>query len=268
MGKTIDEMLTDAPAEAPVAEEQAQPEVQTEAGPETAERPRGPDGKFISKETGVETQEPPVAEPEPVPPTEQTNQLPPAEYAALKDERRKRQEAEARAQAIEAHYAQLSRQQQPQQPPVDFWDDPQSFMDQRFSSMTEQLFQQWEQRQQVQRINASEEAARAKYADYSDAYSAFEHAVRLNPMLATELAQAPDPGEFAYRKGKTALEIQRVGSIDELRAQIRAEVEAEARAAIAPAKPVLPSTTAADTSIGARSGPAWSGPRPIDQLLG
>ena len=50
------------------AEVEATPEVQTEQ-PETVERPRGPDGKFIAKEeTGVETPPAPEAA-EPVTPT-------------------------------------------------------------------------------------------------------------------------------------------------------------------------------------------------------
>jgi hypothetical protein len=248
----------------------------TEPNPEAAtaepvaEEPKGPSrdekGRFAPKETGVEP-----AQQDPVPPTEPVNQLPPHEYAALKDERRKRQEAEARAAAIEAHYAQLARQQQvqaPQQPAVDFWDDPQAFMDSRMAQLGETMLQQWEQRQQAQRLDASEQAARAKYPDYDEAFVAFEQAVQANPRLAFELAQQSDPGEFAYSKGKAALAIQSVGSLDALKAQIRAELEAEAKAAFNPApKPVLPSTTAGDTSVGARSGPAWAGPAPIGDIL-
>lgn len=264
MGQSIGEMLSGEP-EAEAQAEVAEPEVQTEAEPETVERPRGPDGKFIAKETGVETPaEPETPAAEPVPPTEQTNQLPKEEYTALRAIRDENRELKNRLAAIERQQAQKP---EPQQPPVDFWDDPQSFMDQRFSQMGQTLLQQWEQKQQVQRINASEDAAKAKYADYDEAYEAFAQAVQANPRLAVELAQASDPGEFAYAKGKTALEIQRVGSVDELRKQIRAELEAEARAQIQP-QPKLPSTTAADGSVGARTGPSWSGPTPLSDMLG
>jgi hypothetical protein len=271
MGRSIDELLSNEQPEAvvePTAEPETQPEAAVEAEP-VAEGPRGPErdeqGRFKAKqETGVQE----ASEPQPVPPTEQNSQLPPHEYAALKDERRKRQALEDEARQLREALTrmQVQPQQQPQQAP-EFWDDPQSFMDQRFSQMTEQLFQQWEQRQQVQRIDASEQAAKAKYADYDDAYQAFEQAVRLNPTLAVELAQAPDPGEFAYRRGKTARAIQSVGSLEELEAQIRAKVMAEAQAAIAPARSVLPSTTAADGSVGVRGGPEWTGPRTIDDYL-
>lgn len=255
---TIGDMLNNVPEPVAVTEIE-QPEVQTEQ-PETAERPRGPDGKFISKEeTGVEA--PPAAEAaaEPVPPTEQPNQLPKEEYSALKDERRKRQ-------ALEDEIARLRAQavQPPvQQPPVEFWDDPQAFM----AGFGEQLIQKWEQKQQFQRIDASEQAAKSRHADYDEAFAAFSQAVQLNPTMAYEMAQASDPAEYAYRKGKTALEIQKAGSVDELRAQIRAELEAEARAVIQPS-PKLPSTTAADGTVGARTGPEWGGPTPLGKMIG
>jgi hypothetical protein len=84
------------------------------------------------------------------------------------------------------------------------------------------------------------------------------------------MAQAPDPAEYAYSKGKTALTLESVGSIDALIANERAKWEAEARAAFTPSapRPVLPSTTAADGSVGARTGPVWSGITPITDIIG
>lgn len=267
MEKGIEDFLSEEPLPVTEAVEE-QPEATAEAEPVTEERPRGPDGKFVKKEeTGVETPPAEVAA-EPVPPTEPTNQLPPAEYAALKDERRKRQEAEARAAAIEEHYAKLARQQPATpQPQVDFWDDPQSYLQGQFASFGEQLFQQFEQRQQAARIDQSEAAARARHPDYDQAFQAFSQAVQANPRLAAEMAQAPDPAEYAYSKGKTALTLESVGSMEQLEAQLRAKWEAEAKAAFQPAKPTLPSTTAADGSVAGRGSPQWGGPLSIDDHL-
>jgi hypothetical protein len=247
--------------EAVTEEVTEQPEA-VEEQPETVERPRGPDGKFIAKDTGVEAAE----AAEPGPPPEQTDQLPPNVYAPLKAIRDENKELKAAIAALQ----QQARAPQPQvqaQPPVDFWDDPQAFLDTRLSGLGEELLERFEQRQQARRLDVSEQAAKAKYPDYDEKFAAFEQAVQLNPKLAYELAQAPDPGEFAYSRGKTALEIQRVGSIDELKAQIRAELEAEARAAIQPVRQALPSTTAADGSVGSRSGPEWVGPTSISDIL-
>lgn len=272
MEKGIEDFLSDEPlADAtlgPNAEIVEEVESLAEAEPVTDERPRGPDGKFIKKEeTGVEaTAEEPAAEP--VPPTEPTNQLPPAEYAALKDERRKRQEAEARAAQIEAQYLAMQRQAQaPQQPQVDFWDDPQQYLQGQFASFGEQLFQQFEQRQQAARIDQSEAAARARHADYDQAFQAFSQAVQANPRLAAEMAQAPDPAEYAYSKGKTALALEQAGSIEAIIAAERAKWEAEVKAAVPTPRMSLPSTTAADGSVASRGAPQWGGPTDLGDIL-
>lgn len=258
-GTSLDELLNGTePEEAPVEAVSETPE------PETIGQPRDEHGRFAPKEeTGVES--PPEAEEpsaEPVPPTEQPNQLPQAEYAALKDERRKRQEAEARIAALEAQYQQAAAQ--PEQP-VDFWDNPQGVIATQVQQAVAQALQAEKQQQELQRISASEEQAKAKYADYDDAFHAFRQAVQANPALAQQMARESDPAEFAYRKGKTALELERVGSIEELVKAERAKWEQETKAAMPP--PAFPSTTATDGSVGARSGPGWSGPAPIDDLL-
>ena len=233
-------------------------------------------GRFAKKdETGVE---PTAAEEAPVeqqvPPTAQpSDQLPREEYTALKAVRDENKGLKDELRQIREQFARMQQQpapqQAPQQPPVDFWEDPHGYMSQQFNQFGQSLIQQFEARQNELRIDASEQAAKAKYPDYSEAFSAFENAVRANPRLAAEMAQAADPAEFAYSRGKTALALQNVGSLDDLKAQIRAELEAEARAAIQPRPtPQLPSTTAADGSVGARSGPAWTGPMPLEQILG
>jgi hypothetical protein len=229
-----------------------------------SDRVRDEKGRFAKKdETGVEPQPQAPVESE-APPAPQS-QLPPDIYEPLKAVRNENKELKRQLEMIQR---QMQAPPQPRQPTPEFWDDPQGFMSAEMSRFGETLLQQWEQRQQIQRIDASEKAVRAKYADYDEAYQAFEQAVQANPRLAYELAQSDDPGEFAYSKGKAALAIQSVGSLDALKAQIRSEIEAELKAAIPQPKPVLPSTTAADGSVGGRSGPSWSGPTPLTQILG
>lgn len=255
----LDNLLNGEPTEAP-----AEVIAETASEPETIGQPRGPDGKFLStQETGVET---PATEPEPVTPTEPVDDVQRGQYAALKDERRKRQEAEARAADLEAKWLQAQRQAQPQEAEIDFWDNPQAVIGQQFQQFKQQLRQELRQEQITERIDASEVQARSKYADYDDALHAFRQAVQANPTLAQQMTASPDPAEFAYKKGKTALDLERVGSIDDLLKSERAKWEAEARAAM-PAPPTLPATTAADGSVGGRSGPAWAGPGTVNDYL-
>lgn len=258
----LDEILSDAPA----AETPA-PEALTPA-PEAAGQPRDENGRFAPKETGeqpqVETpaeQVPPTPDPTPGPETGQ--------YAALKDERRKRQEAEARIAAMEAQFAQMQSRPQPQpEPPADFFENPDAFLASKLDQFGTQLMQRFQQQQQVDRLNASEAAAKAKYADYDDAFHAFRQAVQSNPALSAQMTASNDPAEFAYRTGKRALDLERVGSFDELIAAERAKWEAEAKAAIPAPAPSFPSTTATDTSVGQRGGPAFAGPTPLGDLIG
>lgn len=264
MERPIDDILNDIPE--PVATEEVTQEV---AEPEAkAERERDEHGRFKSKEeTGVETPPAPEAVAEPVPPTEQANQLPPQEFAALKDERRKRQALEDEVRQMREQFTRM-QPVQPQQPPPDFWDDPTAFMSHMRKEMRVELLQSLREEQQTEKINASEQAAIAKYPDYPDAFNAFQQAVQLNPRLAEEMVRAPDPAEFAYSKGKAALAIEQYGSIDALLAAERQKWENEARSAFPTTqKPALPSTTAADGSVAARGNPAYAGSPSIDDIL-
>jgi hypothetical protein len=258
-----DILKNEPPAEAPKEEpkQEADPidEPTGKADP-PSDRLRDEHGRFVKKdETGVGPQE---AQPQ-APPAEQTQQLPPAEYAALRDERRKRQELERKLEGIIAQ-----QQMQPPTPPPSFWDDPDAAMAHMRTEMRNELLQSLRQEQQIDRMNQSEAAAKAKHPDYDDAFAAFQQAVQYNPRLAQELANAADPGEYAYSKGKAALALEQHGSIDALLAAERQKWEAEVRGAIPAPMAALPSTTAADGSVGARSGPEWSGPPTLNQIIG
>lgn len=256
--RTIDELLSSDEPEAAPAVEQA-------AEPETPEQPRGPDGKFSTKEeTGVEQVEGDEPKADPVPPTEQNEQLPPEVYAPLKAERQKRQELQ---QQLEAMKQQIARQNQA--PPAalpEFWDNPDAAFDARLEQFGSTLMQKFQHQQVVDRINASEVAAKGKYDDYGESFGAFQQAASANPALIEQMKTATDPAEFAYKTGKRAMDLEKVGSLDELLKAERAKWEADLKAA-APAPQAFPSTTANDGSVGQRTGPAWAGPAPIDDLL-
>lgn len=259
MESTIGDYLSDEPTTEAVAEVIETPE----AKPETAERPRGPDGKFVPKETGVET---PTAEPaaEPVTPTERPNQLPQAEYAALRDERQKRQQLEARLAELEA-----SLQPQPQVPaPPDMFDDPDGFAAHLRAQILQELQPTLQHGQTLTRAEVSEMLARQKYEDYDDTVEVFKEALAVNPFLMNQLQQARDPATFAYNAGKQFQAAKAFGSeAPPSREQIEAELREKIMSEIG-LKPQAPSTLAADRSVGSRSGPEWSGPTPLGKMLG
>lgn len=264
MGKNIDELLNDEQTE------DLNPKIEPEQEAAPAEESTGPvrdeHGRFAKKEeTGVAAE--PAQETSEAPPAPR-QELPQDVYEPLKAIRNENKELKAQLEQMQAFMAQQSQQRQPKEPDPDFWDDPQAFIQRQFQQFGPQLMSQWQQQQQIQRIDQSEQAFRASHPDFDEKLAAFREATQANPRLAQEMMQAPDPAEFAYSRGKTALELQRYGSVDQLLAAERAKWEQEAKAALNPHAPSLPNSTASDSSVGARTGPAWSGPKPLGELLG
>lgn len=270
MERSIDELLSNEPLADEPIEDTAQPEVSAEPEAQADGPLRGPDGKFIPKQTGVEDGEPQEAvEPGAVPPT--ADQLPREVYEPLKAVRNENKELKDRLEAMrlqhEAFMQQMQRQQAPQEPEVDFWDNPKAVMAHEAKAAAKLAIQEYQQQQQMERINASEAAARAKYADYGEAFQAFQQAASANPTLVQQMTAEADPAEFAYKMGRRAIDLERVGSIDELLKAERAKWEAELKAAVPQPRQAFPTTTATDGSVASRSGPAWAGPTPIDDML-
>jgi hypothetical protein len=265
MERSIEDLLNDTPAEE-VEETTTQEEVTPEATPEpeaTAEGPvRDEQGRFAPKQTGEQ-------QPETVEEATPANPIPDDQFKGYLTEKRKRQELEQQIAAMQAEYARVQAQprSEAQEPTPDFWDNPQAAFASEAQKAARLALQEYQQMQTMERINASETAAKGKYADYGDAFSAFQQAASANPSLVQQMTSASDPAEFAYKTGKRALELEQVGSIDELIANERAKWEAEARAAIPAPTQTFPATTATDGSVAARTGPAWAGPAPIGELL-
>lgn len=265
--KGIDELLSGTPDAYPIEdaapEPEATPEPVAEAPAEAEGQPRGPDGKFASKQTGVEepAQQEPIAAAPPA-----ADQLPREVYEPLKAVRNENRELKEAIAAMQAQMATFQPQQQPA-PPADFWDDPQAFLATQFDQFGQSMMQRFQQQQQMERIDASEAAAKGRYGDYDNAFAAFQKAAMHNPALVQQMTAASDPAEYAYTTGKRALDLEQVGSLDALIAQERAKWEQEVKAAIQPPQS-FPATTAADGSVGARTGPAWGGPKPLNELLG
>jgi hypothetical protein len=250
----LDSILSDEPTE-------LKPEAPVETG-----QPRDEHGRFAPKDDGTtETGVDQAGEiPAEVPPTsEPTKELPPAEYAALRDERRKRQQLERELQELQ------QRVNQPvtaPSPPPDFWESPEAALEAKFNQFGEQLMQRIEAQQWQRKAANDEQSARAKYADFDDKLEQFHQLAASNPALINELRAAPDVAEFAYRKASEAMLLQDHGGVEGLLKAERAKWEAELRGS-APVPPTVPLSTAAERSVGSRSGPAWVGPVSLDDLL-
>lgn len=262
----LDEILngSDPGDENPVSEA---PEV-TET--QEAERERDELGRFKAKDTGEETPDEPVAAP-PAAETEQER----VPIAALMGERQKRQQLEDRLRQYDEYFARLNREpEQPQEAPDPFTDPDahQAYViEQAVSKAIERLTPQLQQSQVMSRAEVSEMLARQKFADYDQKIEAFKEAIQENPFLVSQVQNAPDPATFAYNAATKYLEAKQYGTAAPSREQIEAEVEARLREKIMGElgmnSPKVPSTLADSRSVGSRSGPAWSGPTPLDSIL-
>jgi hypothetical protein len=96
-----------------------------------------------------------------------------------------------------------------------------------------------------------------------------------NPLLIDQLKRAPDPANFAYQAAGKYLEAKQAGSPEassrgaieaEIRQQIMSELGLSSGASPS-ASARAPSSLASERSIGSRSGPAWSGPTALGDIL-
>jgi hypothetical protein len=257
---------TEPTAEAPPVEAaetvETPPEATETEQPEVAavERPRGPDGKFIPK--GEAQTAPPAAQEEP-------GQIP---FAALKDERAKRQAYEAELAELRAQLAQLQQQPAPQaqqeQGPPDRWEDPEGYDRWLVAQATNQATEAAREALVVDRIRLSAEQAKAQHPDYLEKKSVFEQMARHNPMLIEEMKRHPNPAQYAYDVAKTQLELQQYGGLEGLIEARIAARQAEAMQSVQQQlPPSAPPTISGDRSVASRSGPAWAGPTPIGDIL-
>lgn len=249
-GQSLDSLLNDEPQDAVEA-----PEVETVPEPtEHAETPsegplRGPDGKFASKQdtTGVEDAVPP------------TDKLPKEDYKAIREEREKRQALE---RELEALRQQITQPQEPPAPPPSVWEDENAYGGHLVSTAVQQATFN-------AKLDMSEMMARQAHPDFEDMKAAFVELMTQNPVLQQQALADPHPWNKAYEIAKNHKAMQELGAtnLDELRAKVREELMAEMGASAQPQVQVPP-TLSTERNVGARTGPEWTGPKSLDQLLG
>jgi hypothetical protein len=246
-GQSLDDILNDEPE---AAVEQA---VEQEPAGEPVSVPRDESGRFARK--GDDSGSPPQIE-------EAKPEEPPLDHAAIVAERRRRQEAEQRARALEE---QLQAMQNPPEPPPSIWEDEQGWQQQFGSQVVTQAVSQATLNA---KLDMSEMMVRQANPDFEDVKAEFLALAEQNPGLVQQALADPHPWNKAYQIAKNHRAMQELGAtnLDDLKAKIRAEMMAEMQGQAPLANPIPP-TLATERNVGARSGPAWSGPKSIDDLL-
>jgi hypothetical protein len=184
---------------------------------------------------------------------------------AAHEERTKRQELERRLAEIER-----SRQQPPATPaeqPKGFWEDPEG----HFKSFEQRIADQAMQT----RLSTAEMIARSRYQDFDQKIGVFQQVLQSTPGLLQQWQAAPDPAEFAYRVGKTRLELHEAGGMEGWKAktekELRLKIEAEAKEKAdkdAAERAKLPQSLSEVKGAASQQRAEFKGPTPMKDILG
>ena len=185
-------------------------------------------------------------------------------------------------QRNEQRFAQLIASLQPKQaqpepaPAPDFWDKPEDFVRSQAVEMVSPL--------QQQMLAMAREVAEVRFQPdtVKAAEEAFNNAARtgqIDPVEYRRIQSSPNPFAAAVQWHQKTAAMAEIGSdpaaykaklAEEIRAQVMAELQqgntpqaAETRPA-----PVMPGNFATGRNVGARSGPAYSGPPRLEDILG
>lgn len=247
-GTSLADILSDEPLSTEVAEaaEVVEPEA-TDAG-----QPRDDSGRFAAK-TGVDGQEAAA----PVPPTDK---LPQEDYKALRDEREKRQAAEARLAALEQQI-----QQQPE-PAPSIWEDEQRWQQNFGGQVVSQAVQQASLNA---RLDMSEMMVRQANPDFDEVKAEFMALAEKNPQLAEQALADAHPWNKAYDIAKNHRAMTELGAtnVAELTAQLEAKIRAELAAEQPQPTPPLPNSLANAQSARSAASGAYAGPTTLADLL-
>jgi len=175
-------------------------------------------------------------------------------------------------------------------PPPDITDDDfylkgpktiKDYVEHKFGALEGRLNEtraEYDRRVQEIRTEISRESARRRHSDYDEVTASFQG--KEPPYVAQDILASPDPAERLYEYAKAFREFSGVGSVDAFRAKIEADVrskiEAEYAAKIqtvapqhqAPRPPVPQQSLAGVRGNGSGKPAVWSGPSPIEQIVG
>ena len=231
----LSEILGGAPAPvetAPIESTVDTPVAAVEAAPEpttTVEQPaiapRDERGRFLKQEQSA---------PEPVQAQTEDGKQHMVPLSAMLEERRKRQELEAR----------YSQQQQPTVKDEDFWQSPAQATQQMLQAMRQEIESEFT----VRAYAAAEDMTRQAHPDYDSVRDSFIAKVHTGDPWAVAIAQQmgaqPNPAKFVYDQARRIAQLETVGDLQGFEERIRADERAkfllQQQAQQRPASPDVP----------------------------
>lgn len=258
---SLDDILAGNNEPEPETQEAAAPVVEDQ--PEVGQ-PRDEHGKFAPKGVKPETQETP-AEPEAGPPP--AKELPKDVYEPLRAVRDENKALKERLDQLQREIEQRAQPQEPPAPPPSMWDDEQGWQQHFGSQVASQAVQQAAYHN---KLMTSEFYARKNIEGFEEVYPELNKWLSDNPSIAQQAAADFDPWGFAYRQYQNQRTIQELGATDvaTLEQRLREKIMAELQATQPAPAPAIPQSLANRRNVGSRSGPAWSGPTPLGDLIG
>jgi len=163
-----------------------------------------------------------------------------------------------------------SPQPAPEQPKApDFWEDPNKFVAEALTPV------QMEARKQVEGLSFmiaedkhGADAVKAAITAFVEAGQADREGLR--PVYEA-IRKSPHPYGMMVKwhdeRKKAAQSAEITKDPDAYREKLKAELLAELQAAPSTPDPVMPSNLAAARNVGTRSGPAWGGPQPLNDIF-
>lgn len=176
-------------------------------------------------ESSPEPEPTPEPQPEPEPAPTGADPAPsPGANEELENARKQADGLKAELDRQRRQNQELKRQQeqllaQQQQPRPDFWEEPETVVDQKVSAV--------EQKFTERLLRMSVASVYSKHEDADEKIQAFDQMAAENPALWNAMLDAVDPGEFAYKTAAQAIAMREMGDPVSYRAKIEAEVRAQ-----------------------------------------
>ena len=281
----LDEILNRSTETAPQEKQEAAPAVESKPEAVTGDKPtrdRDDKGKFAKAN--------PDAEPDPVL-TGERQEAPPASIeqdgprhgfvpiAALVDTRLEARLAKQEAEALRKQLADLQKPKDMDAEPIDFFTDPDAAIRQSLSPVEQRLEQM--ERQWTLRASRAEALATIGKEAVDAAEQAVKDAMDANDpevfQLREIMMRSAHPVEEAVKWHQRRSVLHEVGDDpvaykERLKAELLAELQGTQPAQPAtqrqnPSPAVMPSNLAGARNVGARTGPAWAGPQPIQDIF-
>ena len=279
MTKGLDEILSGEPEQSEetrtetAATETAEKSTdKPEAAPEGGEdkgQPRDENGKFAPKEQPPEAENPAEEE-------KPKGQVP---QQALHAERQKARAEKERADDLERQLAELrgqvsvlTQQRQQHEPnkeperPKEIWDDPDGYVASRLTPLQRQLAERtFTMSMELATVRHGEETVQAAQEALKQAIQGGQEN---GQAWVDRLSNSPNPVGDVVNWHKNSPATREADLRARIEAELREKIAAESQQTTPAAPPsVMPSDLAGARNVGSRSGPAWSGPAPLNDIF-